>query len=464
MSDDLPEGWAVANLGEITAPSSEKVEPREQPNARYLSLEHIEGDTNRILGYGSGSDVNSTKAVFRAGSVLYGKLRPYLNKVCIPDFEGICSTDILVFPKRTGVDNRFLMRFLSQRHVVEYANHHSAGVQLPRISFEKLAELDFPLPPLAEQRRIVAAVEAVLARVDAARERLNRLPAMLKRFRQAVLATACAGRLTDDWRERQGISTELVEGPDGLEFPESWSCKPTADLVEPGTVISYGIVLPGPNRADGTPYIRGQDINDAGRIAVDELWKTSPEIAAKHKRSELRSGDVLLCVIRNLRVAVVPPGLDGANLTQGTVRLRPSSRVLGPYLARYLASPQAQGWMISRYVGTDMPRINVEHARSVPVAVPPLPEQREIVRRVDALFALADGVEAKLAAARRRVERIIQAALAKAFRGELVPTEAELARAEGRDYEPASALLERIRSEREANSVSPKRNGRRRKS
>ena len=138
MSDErqLPEGWVLAKLGEITAPSSEKVEPSEQPNAPYLSLEHIEAGTGRILAYGRGSDVHSTKAVFRAGDVLYGKLRPYLNKVCIPEFDGICSTDLLVFPRRGSLDNRLLKWFLSQRHVVEYANHHSAGVQLPRISFE----------------------------------------------------------------------------------------------------------------------------------------------------------------------------------------------------------------------------------------------------------------------------------------------------------------------------------------
>ena len=100
---------------------------------------------------------------------------------------------------------------------------------------------------------------------------------------------------------------------------------------------------------------------------------------------------------------------------------------------------------------------------AIPLASCPAPprrtEQREIVRRVSALFALADGIEAKLAAARKRVDALTQAMLAKAFRGELVPTEAELARAEGRDYEPASALLERVRAER----VATPKLGRRRK-
>jgi len=107
--------------------------------------------------------------------------------------------------------------------------------------------------------------------------------------------------------------------------------------------------------------------------------------------------------------------------------------------------------------------INIGDVRAIQLSVPPLPEQHQIVRRVDALFALADKIEARVAAATARVEKITQAILAKAFRGELVPTEAELARAEGRDYEPASVLLERIRAEREAGAVgSPSRSRRRR--
>src|SRR5438477_621454 len=103
----LPEGWVLVPLGELIAPSKEKVEPRERADSPYLSLEHIESGTAGIIGRGQGSDVTSTKAVFRPGDVLYGKLRPYLNKVCIPDFEGICSTDILVFPKSLLIQSQF---------------------------------------------------------------------------------------------------------------------------------------------------------------------------------------------------------------------------------------------------------------------------------------------------------------------------------------------------------------------
>src|SRR5262249_15115920 len=126
--------------------------------------------------------------------------------------------------------------------------------------------------------------------------------------------------------------------------------------------------------------------------------------------------------------------------------MRPNSALItGPYLAAYLASAWAQGWMKRRYFGMDMPRINVEDARAVPIALPHVEERREIMRRVQALFALAGAIERKLAAATDCTNTLTNTTLARAFNGELVATEAELARQEGREYEPASVLLERIR-------------------
>ncbi len=200
----------MATLTDLISPSSEKVEPEDRTDSPYLSLEHIEAHSNRIIGQGTGADVKSTKAVFRSGDVLSGKLRPYLNKVAIPEFDGICSTDILVFRNVPYLDNRFLLRFLSRQEVVDVANHHSSGVQLPRISFKELGALELPLPPLAEQRRIVAAVERILGKVSAARARLEWVPTTLKRFRQAVLAAACSGRLTADWRAKNLGAGDLL--------------------------------------------------------------------------------------------------------------------------------------------------------------------------------------------------------------------------------------------------------------
>jgi type I restriction enzyme, S subunit len=126
------------------------------------------------------------------------------------------------------------------------------------------------------------------------------------------------------------------------------------------------------------------------------------------------------------------------------------------YLEIFINSIDLQDYV----TGTAQPKLTQASLNRIPVPVPPLTEQQEIVRRVDALFALADRIEAKLTAARQRVESLTQAVLAKAFRGELVPTEAELARRENRSYEPAADLLERIKATRE---TQPSRKGVRKK-
>lgn len=129
--DRVPVGWISVPLREVITPSSLKVEPKDASDQPYVGLEHIEAQTTRLLGHGRARDVRSTKSVFREGDVLYGKLRPYLSKVCLAPFDGIASTDILVFPKVPYVPSDYLMRFLSQTQVAEFANQHSAGTQLP---------------------------------------------------------------------------------------------------------------------------------------------------------------------------------------------------------------------------------------------------------------------------------------------------------------------------------------------
>jgi type I restriction enzyme S subunit len=133
-------------------------------------------------------------------------------------------------------------------------------------------------------------------------------------------------------------------------------------------------------------------------------------------------------------------------------------RILPEYLIRYLNSLAGLAELrCNAKHAVNQSSINQQDVAAVNVPFPSVVEQQEIVRRVDALFALADKIEARVQAATARVEKITQAILAKAFRGELVPTEAELARQEGREYEPASVLLERIRAARAAEVSNTKR-------
>ena len=131
--------------------------------------------------------------------------------------------------------------------------------------------------------------------------------------------------------------------------------------------------------------------------------------------------------------------------------IRLNDPLVSCYTEIYLNSPKHGEKQFNEFIyGMGLPHLGLNHLRQTIIQLPPLAEQHEIVRRVDALFALADRIEGEVTGALERVEALTQAVLAKAFRGELVPTEAELARREGREYEPADALLERVRAGREA--------------
>ena len=153
--------------------------------------------------------------------------------------------------------------------------------------------------------------------------------------------------------------------------------------------------------------------------------------------------------------ALVDLELDEAYVSQHVALVRPVEPATARYLYLWTVSPRhGRAKLSSDAYGAGKPGLNLDNIKEMTLAMPPLEEQNEIARRVEALFKLADTIEKRVEAATKRADKLTQAILAKAFRGELVPTEAELARREGRLYEPASALLERIKAEREKASAS----------
>jgi type I restriction enzyme S subunit len=192
------------------------------------------------------------------------------------------------------------------------------------------------------------------------------------------------------------------------------------------------------------PYVRPTEIQD-DTIQLSEIRRTSPEIAARYRRSTLRGGDLLLSIVGTIgKVAIVPPELTGANITQSSVRIRPGVHANGAFLRWMLKSPL----MIRQYdkhrLGTGVPRLNVAHVRELTCPVAPLNEQRRIVAKLEELHARSRGAREALDAVPPLLEKLRQSILAAAFRGDLTKDW----RAKNKDVEPASVLLERIRVER----------------
>ncbi len=409
---------------------------------------------------------------FADGDVLFAKITPCMENgkgavaTGLKNRLGCGTTELHVIRPLDEVDPYYIYRFLQQESVRRdaAANFTGSAGQL-RVPLSFIAELQIPLPPLAEQQRIVVKLEEVLGKVSSSQQRLARIPALLKRFRQSVLAAACSGKLTADWREvRSGPpidSSVEIEIPATFPIiPENWNW---ASLEE---VCARIVDCPHstPKWTDrGKLCLRTTNFRP-GFLDLGEVRFVSTEtFNARIERLRPESGDVVYSREGGiLGVACqIPPSIELC-LGQRMMLFRVGSKYTSDLLMHWLNSPVITRRVQELTGGSASPHLNVRDIKAFPTPVPPLPEQLEIVRRVEQLFAFADQIEARFKKAQAQVERLTQSVLAKAFRGELVPTEAELARRENRPYESASQLLERIRICRESTPETKKGRGKKR--
>ena len=448
----LPEGWVWTTLGETADVGSEQILPSRFPQQsfNYLALENIEHGTGRIAGFSpaKGAEIKSNKFRFTREHVLYGKLRPYLRKAVAPEFEGIAATDLLPLKPRSGVlDRHFLMWWLLSPEVLEYVTLKQTGVKMPRLRTGDLKGMPLPLPPHAEQLCIVAKLEALLHEARRTREALQRIPSLVKRFRQSVLAAAFRGQLVaqDPRDEPAAALLERIRA----ERRQRWAAqgKDPARYMEPAALDAVGLgelpagwvwtsldactdlITKGESPrwqgheyvASGVPFVRSENVL-WGTLDVSSPVHIPEEFHRKLARSQLRPQDVLINLVGASigRSAVVPDSLERGNVNQAVAVIRVNAALLPEYLMYLLISPSVQATLQGEKVDVARANISLTNLRELSICLPPLAEQRRIVARIEALFAQADAVEAAVARGLRRVEQFEQSALARAFRGELV--------------------------------------------
>lgn len=383
---------------------------------------------------------------FRPNDIVVTKLGAPLGKACIvPEGfgPGIIVADIVrVRVECEALDRKYLSMAINSESVATQLIAETKGTTRPRVNLGHIRDLRVPLAPLAEQARIVAKVEELLERVNAARARLAKVPDILKRFRQSVLAAACDASLTEEWRERNGH--------------QRWREASAAQIL--GEPMANGRSVPD---GSGFPVLRLTAIRN-GRVDLEArklgAWSHSEAarfVVAKGDFLVARGNGSLSLVGRGALVELEP---DPVAFPDTLIRLRPDPEKVSPSFLRIAwDSPKVRS-QIERAAHTTagIHKVSQADISAILLPIPPLTEQAEIVRRVEALFKLADTIEKRVAAATARAEKLPQAILARAFRGELVPTEAELARRENRSYEPTSELLARIGSARNPAPKTPR--------
>ena len=335
-----------------------------------------------------------------------------------------------VFVCRTSplVESKFVFRYLMSKEGQERILENFQGSAQGGINLSFAPNTEVVLAPLNEQRRIVAKLEKLLQKVDACKERLDKIPAILKLFRQSVLAAACSGQLTEDWRNSRELDAwqdvilnDVIEG----KPKNGYSAKPVKHET-PYRVLTLTATTSG--KFDPR-YFKYFD----KFIPIDSsLW--------------LQPNDLLIQRGNTMEYVGVPAIYDGPPnhfiYPDLMMRCRANNRVTPKFLYLALSWEKTRTYLRKRATGTagSMPKINQQVLLTVPISLPSLMEQEEIVHRVEALFKIADQIERRYKKARAFVDKLTQSILAKAFRGELVPQDP--------NDEPASELLRRIKEEK----------------
>lgn len=436
----LPEGWVSTSIENISVKCSQRV-PAENKEFIYVDI----GSINRELKfietpqYLSGKNAPSrARKVIKAGDVIVSLTRPNLNAVALVDEKydnQIASTGFEVIHP-VQVESKYIFGLVRSRHFIDSISGLVQGALYPAAKSSDVQSYEFPLPPLAEQKIIAEKLDTLLAQVGSTKARLEQIPQILKRFRQAILATAMNGKLTEDWKK------------DNPSLFTKWNKSNIGELAQVATGKT-------PKRTDDRYWENGTipwlTSSSTGKIFVENADQFISDIALRECTLKIFSPGTLLLA------------MYGEGKTRGQVTELKISATCNQACAaiicdedkinrQFLKMRLMENYQETRKVaaGGNQPNLNLNKVREIPILLPSLPEQHEIVRRVEQLFAYADTIEKQVNNALARVNNLTQSILAKAFRGELTAQwraeNPELISGEN----SAAALLEKIKAERAA--------------
>lgn len=453
----LPSGWEWVRLGTITLYNGRKnIKGKDiAPDCWLLDLEDIEKDTSRLIykSQFSERESKSTKSTFLKGDVLYGKLRPYLDKVIVADDDGVCTTEIVPIVPLGNIIPWFIRWLLKRPAFLSHVNSLMYGVKMPRLGTDDALLSVHPLPPLEEQRRIVAQIDQLMARCDELEKlrmdkeqmRLDVHTAALRKLldsqeqnsfadawgfltkhfgdlysvkenvaelRKAILQLAVMGKLVEQdpndqpaselLKEIEAERKKLIEAkeikkpkalPEINEEEKPYALPSGWEWVRLGEIgeTNIGLTYSPSDVADsGTPVLRSSNIQN-GKLDLSDIKRVSCDVK---KTAYVQNGNLLICA-RNGSRALVGKTAIIENLKEkmafGAFMAVFRSRA-NNYLLHFINSPLFR--RVIDEVGTmTINQITQKNLRSTVCPLPPFEEQHRIVTKVDQLMALCDDLE-----------------------------------------------------------------------
>lgn len=440
----IPSTWEFAPLHEVI-----EIVGGSQPPKSEFKYEHKEGYVRliQIRDYKSDDHLvyiprNTARRFVSPDEVMIGRYGPPIFQI-LRGLEGAYNVALMkAVPVSEIFTNEYLFKYLSNQDLYNYVNSASdrtAGQS--GVNKTHLEKYPVAVPPKAEQKVIADKLDTLLAQVENTKARLDRIPKILSTFRQSVLAAAVSGKLTEEWRNKNSVDLSL------------WKKGKLADYVR---AIESGKSL----KCIETPPKKGE----FGIIKISAVtWgfydenesKTLPNNNLFLENRRVNIGDFLISRANTIELlgnpVIVHKVSKNLMLSDKVLRLVMDDSNK-PWVSIFLRSKIGRTEIETRSTGNQMSMRNIGQKALLDIDIPiPTPiEQTEIVRRVEELFAYADKIEQQVQAAQQRVDKLVQAILAKAFRGELT--------AEWRAANPdlisgdnsAEALLAKIKAQREA--------------
>jgi type I restriction enzyme, S subunit len=434
---DLPENWEWATAVEIAeiagggTPSTSDSSNFTEKGVPWITPADLTGYKETYIGKGrrdlSKKGLQSCGAkLLPAGTVLFSSRAP-IGYCAIAANDIATNQGFKSLILRGGISPEYIRHYLLASK--DYAESFASGTTFKELSGARAGRLAIPIAPIEEQRRIVTKLDSLLACTDRAREELDRVPLPIDHYKQAILAAAFSGQLT--------IGQRVALSP---AKRSAWRETRLGDLVDDGPTNGWSP----PSAPDATGALSLKlTATTRGYFRLDaDAVKRIHEIPPANSKYWLEPGDLLIQRANSIEYVGAAAVYDGPRMTyiypDLMMRIRINNPTLRQFVWRFLNSKAARGYFRENATGTagNMPKINGQIVRSLPIAVPSDEEQSEIVGCLEEAFSWMDKIALETARAAELLPQLHQAILTKAFRGELVPQDPT--------DEPAAALLKRI--------------------
>lgn len=445
--DSLPIGWRLAKIKDLydswggLTPS--KANPAYWgPGLPWLSSKEVKGErleTSTFTVTQAAIDEAGLR-ICPPGSVLVVVRSGILARmlpVGMTQVPVVINQDLKAFYSKEPLMNEWLALFLRSRSMELLASSRRDGTTVQSIQYPLLLNTLVPVPPVEERRRILGAIGGLLDRQTSVLPHLHTSKLDLEQFRKAVLTAACSGRLTTNWRDAhpdapslEHVLAELpprrrsrkaADAPVDLELPELPESYLVATIGQAAQIIEYGTSERIDTDASGVPVLRMGNIQD-GRLDLGDLKYHA--LDSEIEKLLLQDGDLLFNRTNSPELvgkSAVYRGEEPMSFASYLIRVRLSPDICDPDFANYwINSAWGRAWAyLAKTDGVSQSNINGTKLAAMPIPLPPIDEQHEIVRRASKLLSIADALLARVTRSNQAVEHTALGILAKAFRGDL---------------------------------------------